>query len=376
MYLPIIKMLKIRNRMSNKFTIHPEIEKAETLPGSFYQNEQIFIDLKDKVFLKTWQFAGDVNEIKLQNQVKPLSLLDNYLNEPMVLTRDSSDQLHCISNVCTHRGNIIVNDGGQNKSLTCKYHGRKFGLDGSFQFMPEFSDAEDFPRPCDHLHRFPLIQWGALLFVGLDEDFDFNGIIVKMKERVGFLPISEFVFDPVRSKDYLVNTHWALYCDNYLEGFHIPYVHNDLNQALDYGTYTTELYENCNLQIGYSDDAVETFDFPKGHPDYGKHVAAYYYWVFPNMMFNFYPWGLSINIVKPLSKNRTKVSFLSYVWDESKIEESAGALLDKVEREDEFVVENVHRGLKSSFYKTGRFSPKREKGVHHFHRLLADFLNK
>ena len=81
------------------------------------------------------------------------------------------------------------------------------------------------------------------------------------------------------------------------------------------------------------------------------------------MMFNFYPWGLSVNIVKPISPNRTKVSFISYVWDPSKLEEGAGALLDKVEREDEFVVEGVHQGLKSKFYTTGRFSPTREQGV-------------
>ena len=114
---------------------------------------------------------------------------------------------------------------------------------------------------------------------------------------------------------------------------------------------------------------------PEGHLDYGKNVAAYYYWVFPNMMFNFYPWGLSINIVKPIHLNKTKVSFITYVYDESKINTGAGALLDKVEREDEFVVEGVHKGLQSKFYTSGRFSPTREKGVHHFHGLLAKYLN-
>jgi len=62
------------------------------------------------------------------------------------------------------------------------------------------------------------------------------------------------------------------------------------------------------------------------------------------------------------------------VWDEAKLERGAGALLDKVEREDEYVVEGVHRGLKSRFYQAGRFSPTREKGVHHFQRLLVEFL--
>ena len=94
------------------------------------------------------------------------------------------------------------------------------------------------------------------------------------------------------------------------------------------------------------------------------------------MMFNFYPWGLSLNIVKPLDQHRTKVSFLSYVIDPSKLGRGAGTDLEKVEREDEFVVENVQKGMLSHFYQAGRFSPNREQGVHHFHRLLADFLNR
>jgi choline monooxygenase len=53
----------------------------------------------------------------------------------------------------------------------------------------------------------------------------------------------------------------------------------------------------------------------------------------------------------------------------------AGAELDKVEREDEAVVESVQKGVCSRFYNTGRYSPTREQGTHHFHRLLAEFLN-
>ena len=29
-----------------------------------------------------------------------------------------------------------------------------------------------------------------------------------------------------------------LYCENYLEGFHIPFVHHSLNEIVDYGTRT------------------------------------------------------------------------------------------------------------------------------------------
>jgi len=109
------------------------------------------------------------------------------------------------------------------------------------------------------------------------------------------------------------------------------------------------------------------------HP--GKEIAAYYFWVFPNMMFNFYPWGLSLNIVKPLSPSLTKVEFRTYIWDETKLEHGAGSILDKVEREDEDIVEKVQKGVSSRFYKHGRYSPKMEKGIHHFHSLITEFIN-
>ncbi|WP_323756310.1 aromatic ring-hydroxylating dioxygenase subunit alpha [Roseivirga sp.] len=356
------------------YSIHPEIEKAHTLPSSFYRDIQVFEAMKEKVFLKAWQWIGDESLVKLPKQVYPFTLLDGYLTEPVLLTRTEDEEIHGLTNVCTHRGNIVCHHPGSERKLVCKYHGRRFGLDGAFEHMPEFKEAENFPCASDSLHQFPLKQLGPLLFMGLDPSFDFEPVLEGMIERIGFMPLHEFRHDAQRSQDYLVNAHWSLYCDNYLEGFHIPFVHSDLNAVLDYGSYETVLYEHMNLQIGYSDSSEDTFDLPEGHMDYGKNVAAYYFWVFPNMMFNFYPWGLSINVVKPISVNRTRVSFITYVYDESKMDSGAGALLDKVEREDEFVVEGVQKGINSRFYKSGRYSPKMEKGVHHFHSLLCKFL--
>jgi choline monooxygenase len=360
--------------MSTSFHVDPDIRKAETLPASFYRDKTVFELLKNRVFYRTWQWVGDETLVPKPLSVHPFVLLEGFLTEPVLLTRDAGDKVHCFSNVCTHRGNLLVREAGSLKKIVCGYHGRRFSLEGAFEHMPEFKEAEGFPRPCDDLNEFPLRTWGPFLFAGLHPAFDFQQVIDTMQERVGFLPLEQFKLDASRSKDYEIHAHWALYCDNYLEGFHIPFVHEDLNTALDYGSYDTELYDYHNLQIGYADQTEDVFDFPTTHPDYGKKIAAYYYWVFPNMMFNFYPWGLSVNIVKPLAIDKTRVSFFSYVYDASKLDTGAGALLDKVELEDEAVVEGVQKGVNSLFYKAGRFSPTREKGVYHFHRLLAEFL--
>ncbi len=357
------------------YQINKSIKSASTLPADFYQNPAAWEICKEKIFCQNWQYIGDEREIfKGLENVYPLWILENYLDEPIILTKND-DGIDCYTNVCTHRGFILVQHPAKMRKIVCGYHGRRFDLKGQFEFMPEFKEAEDFPRPCDHLHKLPLHNWRQFLFTAVDPKFEFETLLKKLEERLYFLPIEDFRFAPEYSKTYNVHAHWALYCDNYLEGFHIPFVHNDLGALLDYGSYTTEYYDQIVLQIGYSDGKSITFDLPEDHPDYGKGVTAYYYWIYPNFMLNFYPWGVQLNIVKPVTQNFTKVEFLYYIYDDKAFQILQGdKLAEKTEREDEFVVEAVQRGLRSRFYKAGRFSPKREKGVHYFHQLIAESL--
>jgi choline monooxygenase len=305
--------------------------------------------------------------------VTPVNLLQDYIHEPLILCRDKSETINCLSNVCTHRGNLIVEKPCKLNDLRCKYHGRRFHLDGKFQSMPEFREVQNFPSKDDDLTKLPLFQWGKLLFTSLNPAQPAEKFFGEMMNRMKWLPLQQYMFHPEHSRDYIINANWALYCENYLEGFHIPFVHAGLNSVIDYGNYTTELYPFACLQLGIAkenDDFI--FDLPRDSPDYGKRIAGYYFWVYPNMMFNFYPWGLSINIVQPLDVARTRVSFLSYVLDENKLRQGAGANLHQVEMEDEDIVQNVQKGIRSRFYKHGRYSVKRETGTHHFHRLLAE----
>ena len=93
-------------------------------------------------------------------------------------------------------------------------------------------------------------------------------------------------------------------------------------------------------------------------------------------MFNFYPWGVSVNVVRPVSPSKSVIEFVTYVRDESLMAEGAGADLHGVEMEDEAVVESVQKGVRSRFYNSGRYSPTREQGTHHFHRLIGEFMRK
>ena len=355
--------------------INPEIKEAHTPSGEFYKDASLFERSKDAIFARSWHFTADTSHFSTSEQVLPHVILEGFLNEPVLLTRDENDRISVLSNVCTHRANILVEHPCKLKKIVCNYHGRRFDLGGKFEFMPEFREAKNFPCEDDNLAKVPFGVWrDKFVFTSINPAFEVEKIFEVLDRKLYFLPLKDFRFDGTRSRDYLVKAHWALYAENYLEGLHIPFVHPSLNSVLDYGTYKYEQFEYGNLQTGFAKTINESFDLPKGHEDYGKNVAAYYYWFFPNLMLNFYPWGLSVNIIKPLNNSLSKVSFLTFVWDESKMNAGAGADLDKVEREDEYVVENVQKGIVSRFYKKGRYSPSKEQNVHQFHTLLSRFM--
>lgn len=353
----------------------PNIASAKTLTKDFYTDPRYFELSKEKIFAKAWHYVGNVKELSAPGNLKPVVVLDEFMNEPLLLSKDKTGQLHCLSNVCTHRGALLVHEPCQATDIRCQYHGRRFNLNGKFLSMPEFKEVENFPSPADDLAELPLFEIGPLLFSSLTDALPAKSFFSEMMSRIGWMPLEQLVYKPELSKSYSIHAHWALYCENYLEGFHIPFVHASLNQVIDFGNYSTELFQNASLQLGIAKKGQLVFELPKSSPDFGKSVGAYYFWVFPNLMFNFYPWGLSLNVVKPIAPQQTNVEFHTFIWDESLFNKGAGSDLNRVEMEDEAVVESVQRGIRSRFYSHGRYSVKHETGTHHFHQLLKQYLS-
>ena len=346
--------------------IDSDICKAHTLPSRYYTEESLFSDILSRLS-NSFHFAAHVSQLN-ENSIIPLPQLENILGEALILTKD--EQIRCLSNVCTHRGMLIATKPCDLKSLKCRYHGRTFGLDGCMRNMPEFTDVENFPTDSDNLREFNIKKWNGIIFLGGEKFFD--TVINEMQNRIGWMNIESFEYDKSRHRSYDINANWALYVDNYLEGFHIPFVHGDLHGVLDYDSYSTELFEGGVLQIGIANEGEVCFDLPESSPDFGQKIAAYYYWIYPGLMLNFYPWGLSVNVVNPISVDRTRIVYHGFVGEKSMLGKGAGGDLDKVEAEDQEIVEATQRGVSSKSYERGRYSPSKEKGVHHFHRILAN----
>jgi choline monooxygenase len=106
---------------------------------------------------------------------------------------------------------------------------------------------------------------------------------------------------------------------------------------------------------------------------------ALYVWVLPNLMETLYPDNVSPNLIVPQSQDQTLTNIEWFVHDvasetvQQRVKRAV-AFSDEVQQEDIGLCESVQRGLRSATYDRGRYSVKRENGVHHFHMLLGEFL--
>src|SRR3954470_15360389 len=111
--------------------LEPEIEKAGTLPVEVMHDPGWHRQIRERVFARSWQFVGDEDSLAAGSGAHPFLLLPGCLDEPLYLARDRDGRLHCRSTAGTHRGTLVVEAPCQVDVLRCRYHGRRFQLDGT-----------------------------------------------------------------------------------------------------------------------------------------------------------------------------------------------------------------------------------------------------
>ena len=351
----------------------PDIRVASTPRGALYGDPAEHARQREEVLARSWHLVAGDEELPDGTGATPVTLLPGCLDEPLVITRDGKGELACLSNACTHRGALVIDAPCAATSLRCPYHGRRFALDGRLTAAPGFEDAAGFPSERDHLPRLPLGRIGPLLFTSLAPATPFEALVAPLRALVDFFPWDRAQPDPDAARDYEVDACWALWCENYLEGFHIPYVHRGLARALELPEYRTDLHTLASVQTGIAAEGEPCLELPPSHADRGMRVAGYYVFLFPATALNFYPWGVSVNSVQPLGPTRTRIRYRAYVTRPELRDRGAGAELHRVELEDDAIVERTQRGVCARLYERGRYAPRHERAVHHFHRLLSSF---
>ena len=338
------------------------LARAETIPSSWYTDPLFHRLDAETVFRDTWQAVGHTGQVAAAGQ----HFTAEVAGDPVLVVRGADGVLRGFYNVCRHRGGPLATEAGCSKVLQCKYHGWTYGLDGSLRGVPQFDRVELFDRKDYGLIPVQVTEWNGLVLVNLHESPEPIGdLLAGIEERIAPLDLGALTFE--HRVDYDLRCNWKVYVDNFLEGYHVPFVHPELCKLYDFQRYTTEVMDRYSLQ--WSPLTQEENVYSRGGG------TAFYYYVFPSLMLNILPGRTQSNLIVPTGPNSCRVVF-QYFYEDVTTAPARQRIADdiafshEVQLEDVRICEHVQRGLESRAYDRGRFSVQMEPAVHHFQRML------
>ena len=151
--------------------------------------------------------------------------------------------------------------------------------------------------------------------------------------------------------------NWKVFVDNYLDGgYHVPHLHKGLDSILDYNQYTIEIetgdrycLQSSPIDADSAGGEAMTASVRQGQ--------ALYFWLYPNLMLNWYEGYLDTNLVVPLGLDRMQVIFDFYFSDVSPAAAERNRrsmdVSERIQDEDHAICESVQRGLGSRAYQAG-----------------------
>ena len=344
------------------------IERAWTIPAAWYVDPRVYELERAAVFAGSWQLAGRADQLTEPGRFVTCDVA----GEPVVVVRGSDRRLRAFFNVCRHHAAEVMTEAeGCAKQLRCPYHGWTYTLEGELRGTPDFGGVCDFERAANGLLPVACAEWENWVFVRVGEGgpplAEFLG--GELVAQLGALELRGLRW--VERRHYSFECNWKVFVDNYLDGgYHIPYLHKGLDSVLDYSEYRVENGPRHCLQSSpmVSDGAEEQTGAVR------RGARALYYWVYPNLMINWYEGVMDTNLVVPRGVDRTEVIFDFYFADVSDAARASNlasiAVGQRIQDEDTAICKSVQRGLQSRAYRAGRLSVRREAGEHLFHRLL------
>ncbi|MDP1631800.1 MAG: SRPBCC family protein [Caulobacter sp.] len=324
-----------------------------TLPAVLYRDPAVFERERAGVFAAGWSFLGHDSEAAGAGDY----IAGDVAGLPVLAVRGEDGALRGFHNVCRHRAGPLVTDqsGHCGGELTCKYHGWRYTLDGRLRSATGFGPDAGFDPRDFGLHPVRIETWRGFVFVNLDGD---AGPLAELTAPLdGLFDRFGVVIGPTtlrRSHDLACN--WKTYVENYLEGYHIDVVHPGLAAEVDTARYRVRM-----------DGAVAVHEVPtlSGVND------GLWAWLWPNLAFNVYRYGLMVEHMKPVDHGRTRLDYLYFLDPETADMDAVLAASDTLTAEDRVICEAVQRNLDAGIYDQGVLSPRHETGVAWFQTRLA-----
>ena len=373
------------------------VELATTLIPDAY-TEQSFFDLERRqVFARSWIPVCVTDEVSAPGDY----LVTEVAGRSVIVCRNRAGELRAFHNVCRHRGSRLCDPAaatstasssapttrgpttstGPASARRCSRPTPRCPRTSAAIF--DMADVKAFDKADHGLYPVRCEQWGFLVFVCLDDETP------ALRDELGDLPERLAGYRPEqwrleRRLEYTIAANWKLIAENFMEYYHLPWVHPSLVKVspmdAHYRWQGAGMYVGfCTTPIAASSDGGGWLGLPaiEGLSD-DDAVSARFAWLFPSIALNVLPNHVFLLLTRPVAPGRTAETAYLLTHPDSRVHagetdiDALVAFWDEVNREDIAIVERVQDGLQNPAYLGGRMCYRFEESVHRFQNMEID----
>ena len=351
---------------------HLDYDEAWSMPKSYYTDETVLAVEREHLFAKEWICVGRVEEVPKPGDYMAFLLC----NEPIVVVRGEDNKIRAMSNVCRHRGALLVEGHGNNSRLVCPYHHWSYDLKGKLAGAPRMEEHKAFDKTTCRLPQFLTEEWHGFLFVCLaDNPPPLASRLAPLEKLIRNYHMEEMKLLYVASEVW--HTNWKCLIENFMEGYHLSPLHKTTLHLVNPTRLCTHFPAGENYfgyNAGYSPDLPRS---QKGHPDLTNAEAD-------NCVMFAIPPGLvsgcggdysSFICIQPEAPDRVRAKlgliFYGEGWPQEAVDHAV-TLFNETMAEDKTVLVDLMRGMASSHHARGPLAPADFEGpVLDFYRFYS-----
>ena len=357
--------------------------QAGGLPSIAYTS-QAFLDLEyELLFAPGWIYAGRASALAAPGAARPIVVV----GQPLILMKNREGEIKAFHNVCSHRNALILREPVAGRpTLTCPYHAWTYDFDGRLIRTPHIGgqDVHECPgivKEALGLRPARLESWAGLLFVNLSGDAPpLAEWLQPLTDRWKDYDFSQLRYGG--GKTYELATNWKHAVENYLESYHLPWVHKGLNsysRMADHYTFFAGSDAAGQGTTVYAPASRGGASLPAQSLPPDLAARGEYPVIFPNLLTGLQSDHFYLIEAVPAGPGRTRERFEIFLFGDQAMADSLQPVRqevierwDQVFVEDIDVVERLQEGHASPAATGGRFSAAQDQAVHHFQRRILE----
>jgi phenylpropionate dioxygenase-like ring-hydroxylating dioxygenase large terminal subunit len=211
---------EVANLRTNRIDLAADILKV---PTSHYCDAQRWRLEVDRIFKRLPLALGFSCELREPGSYQALQVAD----VPVLMVRGDDGGIRAFVNMCSHRGNFVVDDGvGRVRNFRCSYHAWSYDLSGNLINVFDEANFGTLDKSCHGLTPLPVSERAGLIWVTLDpnSNVDIDAFLAGYGEMLGYL---RFEDTHLAGRQSFPGPNWKVAYDGYRDFYHVPILHRE-----------------------------------------------------------------------------------------------------------------------------------------------------